>query len=88
MGVEYKVIKRISHNVNEEYDIVFDKCTPKIDGVKQDHDELLMRYTKNGNTVNRAPAFDEKDMVKAIVKLFNSAVISDEAKDILRKGIR
>jgi hypothetical protein len=88
MEVKYKVNKRISHNVNAEYDIVFDRCTPKIDGIKQDHEELLMRYTKNGNTVNRAPAFDEKDMMEAIVKLYNSTVISDEAKEILRKGVR
>lgn len=88
MGVEYIVNKRVSYNVNNEYDIVFDRCTPKIDGVKQNYEELLMRYTKNGNTVNRAPAFDEIDMMNTIVKLYNSSVISKEAKEILRNRIK
>jgi hypothetical protein len=85
--VKYKLHDRISYNVNSEYDIVFDKCTPIINGVEQKDEELLMRYTKNGNTVNRAPAFAEIDMMKTIVKLYNSKLLSAEAKDILRNGI-
>jgi hypothetical protein len=87
-GTEYVRNERVSHNVNNEYDIVFDRCTPKVDGIRLNHEELLMRYTKNGKTVNNAPAFDESDMMEAIVKLYNSSVISEEAKDILRKGIK
>jgi hypothetical protein len=85
--MKYKRQDRISHNVNSEYDIVFDRCTPIIDGVLQKEEELLMRYTKNGRTINYAPAFSETDMVKTIVKLYNSSLISAEAKDILKKGI-
>lgn len=88
MGVEYIRNARISYNVDSEYDIVFDRCTPKINGVKQNHEELLMRYTKNGKTVNNAPAFDEIDMINAIVKLYNSSLISNEAKEVLKKGIK
>lgn len=86
--VNYKVNKRVSHNVDHEYDIVFDRCNPIIDGVKQNYEQLLMRYTKNDKTVNNSPAFNEIDMMKAIVKLFGSSAISDEAKEILRKGIK
>jgi hypothetical protein len=86
-NVEYKRIDRVHHNVDNEYDIVFDRCHPKIDGELQTYEELLMRYTKNGRTINNAPAFDEIDMMKAIVELYKSSVISDEAKEILRKGI-
>ncbi|WP_375346286.1 hypothetical protein ACEWPB_02725 [Priestia megaterium] len=85
--VQYKLHDRISHNVDSEYDIVFDKCTPIIDGVSQKEEQLLMRYTKNGNTINNAPAFSEIDMVKTIVKLYNSTLVSVEAKEVLRKGI-
>jgi hypothetical protein len=86
--IEYKRNDRVAYNVDNEYDIVFDRCTPIIDGVLQNYDLLLMRYTKNGNTINNAPAFRELDMVKAIVKLYNSSVISDRAKEILRNGIK
>jgi hypothetical protein len=86
--INYIVNERISHNVNNEYEIVFDRCTPKIDGQKLNHEELLMRYTKNGKTVNNAPAFDETDMIKAIVKLYNSPVISEHAKKLLRDNIK
>jgi hypothetical protein len=86
--IQYKVKERISHNVDNEYDIVFDRCTPIINGVLQNNEELLMRYTKNGKTVNNAPAFNENDMIEAIVKLYNSSVISTEAKEKLRKGIK
>ncbi|UOQ49616.1 hypothetical protein MUN88_05920 [Gracilibacillus caseinilyticus] len=48
----------------------------------------MMRYTKNGHTINNAPAFNEIDMMKAIVKLYESDLISDNAKDVLRQGIR
>lgn len=87
-STEYIRNKRVSYNVNNEYDIVFDLCTPKVNGVKMNHEELLMRYTKNGKTVNNAPAFDERNMMEAIVKLYNSSVISEQAKEILRKGIK
>lgn len=60
----------------------------KIDGEKLDHEELLMRYTKNGKTVNNAPAFDEIDMIKAIINLCNSSVISDKAMKLLRDNIK
>lgn len=86
--VKYIRHDRISYNVDNEYDIVFDRCTAKIDGVLQGEEELLMRYTKNGITINRAPAFDELSMMKAIVKLYNSSVISNTAKEILRNGIK
>lgn len=46
-----------------------------------------MRYTKNSKTVNNAPAFNEMDMMKTIVKLYSSKLLSDEAKEILRQGI-
>ena len=85
--VEYERLARVSHQVNEEYDIVFDKCIPKWDGVLQDHEQLLIRYVKNGNTINNAPAFNEVDMMKAMVKLYHSSVISDEAKQILKSGL-
>ncbi|MGV2940568.1 hypothetical protein AB5I83_13305 [Mesobacillus sp. LC4] len=85
---KYKRHDRISHNVDEAYDIVFDKCTPVINGVPKNEVQLLMRYTKNGMTVNNAPAFDEIDMVKAIVKLYNSSLITSEAKEILKQGIK
>lgn len=85
--MQYKIHDRISHNINSEYEIVFDKCTPIINGVSQKEKQLLMRYTKNGNTVNNAPAFGEIDMMKTIVKLYNSTLISVEAKEVLRKGI-
>ncbi len=85
--IEYKRNDRISHNVNSEYDIVFDKCTPIVDDVVHKGEELLMRYTKNGRTINNAPAFDEIDMIKTIVKLYNSTLLSAEAKEVLRKGI-
>ncbi|OCT14257.1 hypothetical protein A8709_25855 [Paenibacillus pectinilyticus] len=85
--MKYKLHDRISHNVNSEYDIVFDRCTPIINGVTQNEEEILMRYTKNGRTVNNAPAFSEIDMAKTIVKLYNSTLLSAEAKDILKKGI-
>ena len=85
--MKYKLHDRISHNVNSEYDIVFDKCTAIVDGVEQKEEELLMRYTKNGRTINNAPAFDEIDMIKTILKLYNSTLLSVEAKEILRKGI-
>jgi len=90
MGVKTKYDKhdRVSHNVDNVYDIVFDRCTPVINGVPQNEEQLLMRYTKNGKTVNYAPAFNEIDMMKAIVKLYNSSVISNEAKEILRQGIK
>jgi hypothetical protein len=86
--IEYKRNDRISYNVDNQYDIVFDRCNPRIDGVTQSHEQLLIRYTKNGNTINNAPAFNELTMMKAIVKLYNSSVISDEAKEILKKGIK
>lgn len=85
--VEYKRLARVSHQVNEQYDIVFDRCIPKWDGILQEQEQLLMRYVKNGNTINYAPAFNEVDMMKAMVKLYRSSVISDEAKEILRSGI-
>ncbi|MBT2642887.1 hypothetical protein J7I80_11670 [Bacillus sp. ISL-41] len=85
---KYKRHGRISHNVDEAYDIVFDKCTPVINGVPKNEIQLLMRYTKNGITVNNAPAFDEIDMMEAIVKLYNSSLISSEAKEILKQGIK
>jgi hypothetical protein len=87
-STEYIRNKRVLHNVNNEYNIVFDRCTPKVNGIKMNHEELLMRYTKNGKTVNNAPAFDETDMMMAIVKLYNSSVISEKAKEILKKGIK
>jgi hypothetical protein len=59
----------------------------KVNGIKLNHEELLMRYTNNGKTINNAPAFDEIDMMEAIVKLYKSAGISDRAKEILRKVI-
>ncbi|QCU21010.1 hypothetical protein BPGQ101_19730 [Bacillus altitudinis] len=85
--MKYKRHGRISHHVDSEYDIVFDKCTPEINGVPQKDLQLLMRYTKNGHTINNAPAFNEIDMMKAIVKLYDSELISDNAKDVLRQGI-
>lgn len=85
--VEYKRLGRVSYNIDHEYDIVFDKCLPKINGILQTDEELLMRYVKNGRTINNAPAFDEIEMMKAIVKFYNSSVISKEAKDILKTGI-
>jgi hypothetical protein len=45
--MEYKRKERISHKVDNEYEIVFDRCTPAINGVLQNDEELLMRYTKN-----------------------------------------
>jgi hypothetical protein len=88
LQTKYKRLDRISHNVDEEYDIVFDKCTPVINGAPKNEVQLLMRYIKNGRTVNNAPAFDEIDMMKAIVKLYNSSLITSEAKDILKQGIK
>ncbi|PPA71713.1 hypothetical protein [Jeotgalibacillus proteolyticus] len=85
--VKYKRHDRISHYVNDEYSIIFDRCTPIVNGVPKEQEQLLMRYTKNGNTINNAPAFNEKDMVKAIVKLYESSLISEEAKEVLEKGI-
>lgn len=85
--VKYTRHDRVSHNVNSAYDIVFDRCTPVVNGTPRDHEQLLMRYTKNGNTINNAPAFNEIDMMKSIVKLYNSSLLSNEAKEILRKGM-
>ena len=85
--VKYKLHDRISQYVNSEYDIVFDKCTAIVNGVPQKDEQLLMRYTKNGKTINNAPAFNEIDMMKTIVKLYNSTILSSEAKEVLRKGI-
>ncbi|WP_404407994.1 hypothetical protein [Jeotgalibacillus malaysiensis] len=85
--VKYTRHDRISHNVDAAYDIVFDRCTPVVNGTPRDQEQLLMRYTKNGNTINNAPAFNEIDMMKSIVKLYQSDLISLEAKEILRKGI-
>lgn len=85
--MKYKRHDRISQNVDSKYDIVFDKCTPIVNGVPQKDEQLLMRYTKNGNTVNNAPAFNEIDMMKTIVKLYNSTLLSAEAKEVLRRGI-
>lgn len=84
---KYKRHDRVSHNVDSEYDIVFDKCTPVLNGTPKNEIQLLMRYTKNGKTVNNAPAFNEIDMMKVIVKLYNSSLISPEAKEILKQGI-
>jgi hypothetical protein len=67
---------------------VFDICTPIVNGVPQKNEQLLMRYTKNGNTINNAPAFNEMEMMKAIVKLYNSTLLSAEAKEVLKEGIR
>ncbi|TDL92119.1 hypothetical protein E2R55_03375 [Vibrio vulnificus] len=86
-NTKYKRNDRISFNVNSEYDIVFDRCNPVIDGQLKSEEQLLMRYTKNGHTINNAPAFDELIMMRAIVKLYGSSVISKEAKDILKSGI-
>ena len=47
-----------------------------------------MRYTKNGHTINNAPAFEEKEMLMALVALYKSDIISDKAKEILKKGIK
>ncbi len=85
--MKYKLHNRISHNVDSEYDIVFDKCTAIVNGVSQKDEQLLMRYTKNGKTINNAPAFNEIDMMKIIVQLYNITLISAEAKAVLRKGI-
>lgn len=85
--MKYKLHDRISQNVDSEYDIVFDKCTAIVNGVPQKDEQLLMRYTKNGKTINNAPAFNEIDMMKIIVQLYNSTLISAEAKAVLRKGI-
>ncbi|ALC92310.1 hypothetical protein AM500_22950 [Bacillus sp. FJAT-18017] len=87
LQMKYKIHKRVSQNVDKEYDIVFDKCTPIINGVPQNDLQLLMRYTKNGRTVNNAPAFNEMDMIKTIIKLFDSELISPEAKKTLKQGI-
>jgi hypothetical protein len=87
LKVKYNRHDRVSHNVDREYDIVFDKCTPIINGVPQNEVQLLMRYTKNGTTINNAPAFDEIDMMNTIVKLYKSSLLSTKAKEILRKGI-
>ena len=84
---EYVRHERVCYPVNEEYTIVFDRCNPKVDGVILEQEQLLMRYTKNGNTVNRAPAFDEMEMAKAIVELYNSKILSREAKEVLKEGI-
>lgn len=87
--VNYQVNKRARHKVNDEYEIVFDRCTPIINGVKQNYEQLLMRYTKNGDTIPKPPAFNELEMMKAIVKMYNDdSIISSEAKQILREGIK
>ncbi|MDG5471517.1 hypothetical protein P6709_07135 [Jeotgalibacillus sp. ET6] len=86
-SVKYKRHDRLVHFVNEEYDIVFDRRTPIINDVPQENEQLLMRYTKNGRTVNNAPAFNETDMVKSMVKLYHSSLLSPEAKEILKQGL-
>lgn len=86
--VTYKILDRISYNVDEEYDIVFDLCVPVHNGKKQNYEQLQMRYLKDGKVVQKPPAFDEKEMVRAIVKLYESDLLSPAARDILRHGIR
>lgn len=39
----------------------------------------------NGHTINNALAFKEKDMMKAVVALYKSDIISDKAKEILKQ---
>ena len=83
----YEIIQRVSTRASNGDDIVFDKVYAIEGKIKREDPELMMRYVKNGKTVHRPPSFDEIDMVKAIVKLYNSNVISDEAKKFLKEGL-
>jgi hypothetical protein len=84
----YEIIQRVSTRASNGDDIVFDKVYAIEGKDRREEPELLMRYVKNGNTVHRPPSFDEFDMIKAIINLYNSDIISDEAKKLLKEGVK
>ncbi|WP_026673996.1 hypothetical protein [Alkalihalobacterium bogoriense] len=84
--ITYKPIIEAEFKVSGTYSICIDKCIRLVDG-KEDGEQVVMRYKKNGMRVPRQPAFDEISITKAIIEAYKKGVFSREALDLLKKEI-